>query len=164
MIRIVTALALLLAFGREAAAQTAAAPPRLKELVTVTADLVRIGDLVDNAGPAANIAIFRAPDLGQTGSVDVSRVAEALRPHDIAALDTGGLAEVVVTRLSRAIAAKEIEERIARAHRRPIRLRRRQEPRRHVRPRGARRCMSKLDRRRRPVGLAHQRRAAHRAL
>ena len=83
--------------------------------MTVTADLVRIGDLVDNAGAAANIAMFRAPDLGQTGAVQVARIAEALRPHDIAELDTGGLTEVVVTRLSRVITGKDVEERIARA-------------------------------------------------
>ena len=89
--------------------------PRLKELVTVTSDIVRIGDLVDNAGMAANIAVFRAPDLGQTGAVGITRVAEALRPHDIGALDMHGLTEVVVTRLSRAITGKDIEERIVRA-------------------------------------------------
>jgi flagella basal body P-ring formation protein FlgA len=89
--------------------------PRLRELVTVTGDLVRIGDLVDNAGAAASIAVFRAPDLGQTGSVPTAQVVAALRPHEIAGIDTGGLSEVIVTRLSRAIAGKDIEERIARA-------------------------------------------------
>ena len=44
-----------------------------------SAEVVRIGDLVENAGAAANIAIFRAPDLGETGSVPVARVIEALR-------------------------------------------------------------------------------------
>ena len=79
MIRIaILALALLMAF-RPRGRGAGRAAPRLKELVTVTADLVRIGDLVDNAGPAANIAVFRAPDLGQTGAVQVARVTEALK-------------------------------------------------------------------------------------
>jgi flagella basal body P-ring formation protein FlgA len=110
-------LALLTAFGGEAASQgtPSLAAPRLKELVTVTADLVRIGDLVDNAGAAASIAVFRAPDLGQTGAVQIARITEALKPHDVGGLDTGGLSEVVVTRLSRVISAKDVEERIARA-------------------------------------------------
>jgi flagellar basal body P-ring formation protein FlgA len=119
MIRIATALALLLAFGHEVVAgpQTMgqAKTPKLKELVTVTSEVVRIGDLVENAGPAANVPVFRAPDLGQTGSVPVQRIAEALRPHDLAGLDTDGLSEVVVTRLSRAITSKDMSERIARA-------------------------------------------------
>src|SRR5688572_10026560 len=102
MIRLVITLALLAAPAGAAASQDTAPPaPKLKELVTITADLVRIGDLVDNAGAAASIAVFRAPDLGQTGTVQVARVTDALKAHDIAGLDTGGLSEVIVTRLSR---------------------------------------------------------------
>lgn len=117
MIRIVIALAMLVALGREASSEAAAASaaPRLKQLVSVTAEIVRIGDLVENAGAAADIAVFRAPDPGQTGSVSVARVAEALRPYDVARLDTGGLSEVVVTRLSRAITQDAITERIKRS-------------------------------------------------
>src|SRR5262249_21519469 len=68
-----------------------------------------------NAGTASNIAVFRAPDLGHTGTVEVIRVTEALKPHEMDKLDTNGLSEVVVTRLSRVITAKDIEERITRA-------------------------------------------------
>jgi flagellar basal body P-ring formation protein FlgA len=113
MIRFIAAAALLTAFTGSAASQNAT--PRLKELVTVTADVVRIGDLLENAGPAAGIAVFRAPDLGHTGTVEVPRVTEALKSHDIDGLSTNGLSEVVVTRLSRVITAKDVEERITRA-------------------------------------------------
>jgi len=113
MIRIIIALTMLAALGREAGSEVAA--PRLKELVTVNSEIVRIGDLVENAGAAADIPVFRAPDLGHTGTVQVSRIADALRHHDITGLDTGGLTGVVVTRLSRAITGKEIADRIARA-------------------------------------------------
>ena len=61
MIRIVLALALAAAFGREAVAETTSAAPRLKELVTVSSEIVRIGDLVENAGAAADVPVFRAP-------------------------------------------------------------------------------------------------------
>ncbi len=115
MIRIVTALIVLVALNGEATAQADAARPRLRELVTVSSEIVRIGDLVDNAGASAEVPVFRAPDLGQTGSVPLSRIAEALRPHDIAGLDTAGLSEVIVTRLSRPISQKDISERITRA-------------------------------------------------
>jgi flagella basal body P-ring formation protein FlgA len=115
MIRIVLALVMAVALDRQAFAETAAAAPRLKELVAVTSEIVRIGDLVENAGAAADVPVFRAPDLGQTGAVPVSRVAEALRPYDITGVETGGLTEVVVTRLSRALTGKDITDRIARA-------------------------------------------------
>lgn len=117
MLRIVT-LALLFALTSPAAAQvTGSLPPapRLKELVSVTSDVVRIGDLIDNAGATADIPVFRSPDLGFTGGVPIARVIEALAPYQIATLDTGSLKEVVVTRLSRSITSKEIEARIARA-------------------------------------------------
>jgi flagella basal body P-ring formation protein FlgA len=115
MIRIVLALAMVAMLGRAACAETRSTAPRLKELVTVSSEIVRIGDLVENAGIAADVPVFRAPDLGQTGAVPISRVADALRPYDITGLDTSGLSEVVVTRLSRALTAKDVTDRIARA-------------------------------------------------
>ncbi len=115
MIRIVVALVMVTAFGREATAETPSAAPRLKELVAVSSEIVRIGDLVENAGAAADVPVFRAPDLGQTGAVQLARIIEALRPYDLTGLDTGGLNEVVVTRLSRAMTAKDITDRITRA-------------------------------------------------
>jgi flagellar basal body P-ring formation protein FlgA len=90
-------------------------PPALKREATVTGAIVRIGDLVENAGTVADVAIFRAPDLGQTGSVPAARVLEAVRPHHIVSLDTGGLDEVKVTRASRLVTASEIEARVLRA-------------------------------------------------
>ncbi len=115
MTRTAFAAALLLVLAHDARAGEPAPPLRLKELVSVTADLVRIGDLVENAGDAASVAVFRAPDLGHTGSVPTAQVLAALRTHDISNVDTADLAEVIVTRLSRAISVKDIEERVARA-------------------------------------------------
>jgi flagella basal body P-ring formation protein FlgA len=115
MIRIVLALVMMATFGREATAETTSAAPRLRELVAVSSEIVRIGDLVENAGAAADVPVFRAPDLGQTGAVQLGRIIEALRPYDLTGLDTGGLNEVVVTRLSRAMTAKDITDRITRA-------------------------------------------------
>jgi len=89
--------------------------PTLKAEATVIGDVVRIGDLVENAGEAAEVAIFRAPDIGQTGTVPASRVLDAVLLHKVLGLDTRGLSEVVVTRASRAITGKEIEARILRA-------------------------------------------------
>src|SRR6478672_6853836 len=115
MIRSSIALVLLVLLGHPAGAASATAAPRLKELVAVSSEIVRIGDLVENAGAAADVPVFRAPDLGQTGAVQLARIIEALRPYDLTGLDTGGLNEVVVTRLSRAMTAKDITDRITRA-------------------------------------------------
>ena len=89
--------------------------PALKASVTVSSDIVTIGDLVENAGPVADVPIFRAPDLGTTGAVATDRILDAIRPHQLIGIDTRGLAEVTVTRASRAIPAREISARIAQA-------------------------------------------------
>jgi flagellar basal body P-ring formation protein FlgA len=105
---------ILLALAAPAAAQVAP-PPKLKPAVTVTSDIVRIGDLLDDAGTLAATPVFRAPDLGQTGAVLTGKIMDALRAHGVVRIDTQGIPEVTVTRLSRTIAVKDIEARIARA-------------------------------------------------
>jgi flagella basal body P-ring formation protein FlgA len=82
--------------------------PRLRAEVTVSSDFVRLGDLLDNAGPAANEPVFRAPDLGTTGTVQAARVLAAARAKRIEAIDDQGLAEVAVTRASRTVSLDEI--------------------------------------------------------
>jgi flagella basal body P-ring formation protein FlgA len=108
-------LAVLAARIVPAAAQTAGGAPTLKASATVTGEIVRIGDLVENAGAVADVPIFRAPDLGQTGSVPTDRVLDAVLQHHIVGLDTHGLSEVEVTRASRTITVKDIQERVLRA-------------------------------------------------
>ena len=101
---------LLLALGTiPAAAQNA---PRLKPQAIVASEVVRIGDLIENAGLAANTPVFRAPDLGQTGAVPARAVLDAVRPYGLIAVETRGLAEVSVTHASRTIATDDIEQRV----------------------------------------------------
>lgn len=111
------AVAIALTAPVAAAAQTAtqAPAPALRASITVTSDVVRIGDLVENAGPVADIPIFRAPDLGTTGAVATDRIIDAIQPHQLIGIDTRGLADVMVTRASRAITPREISDRIAQA-------------------------------------------------
>lgn len=89
--------------------------PALRAEVSVTSEIVRVGDIVENPGAAADIAIFRAPDVGESGTVSVARVLDALRPHGLADADTRGLAEIAVNHLGRIIAASDIERAIAEA-------------------------------------------------
>ena len=109
------AIAVLVALGAAAAAQSDQARPILRSEAIVTGDVVRIGDLVEHAGIIANVAIFRAPDLGFTGTVPADAVIEAVRAHALVGLDTGGLSQVTVIRASRTIPAKEIEDCVAQA-------------------------------------------------
>src|SRR3569833_1868507 len=97
------------------ASRNATAAPALRADVQVAGDLVRIGDIVDNAGSAGQIAIYRAPDLGATGSLPVAQVLNSLRAHQVIGVDPRGLKEISVTRLARALEGKDIEQQIARA-------------------------------------------------
>jgi flagella basal body P-ring formation protein FlgA len=89
--------------------------PVLRPTVSVTSDVVRIGDVIDNAGPAAQIAIYRAPDLGTTGSLPTAQVIAALRAHQVIGVDTRNIREITVTRLARNVDAKDIQDSVARA-------------------------------------------------
>ena len=94
--------------------QASPARPMLKAEAIISGEIVRIGDLIDNAGVVAPVPIFRAPDLGYTGTVSVDAVLEAVRDHALIGVDTAGLHEIVVTRASRIVPEKDIENLIAR--------------------------------------------------
>jgi flagella basal body P-ring formation protein FlgA len=115
---------LLLTAGLLAAAMSAAAAqdsddvivaPVLRASVVVAGELVKIGDVIDNAGTAAQIAIYRAPDLGTTGSLPTAQVLAALRAHQVIGVDTRDIKEISVTRLARTLESKDIELQVARA-------------------------------------------------
>src|ERR1700687_990757 len=91
------------------------AAPVLRASVTVAGDVVRIGDVIDNAGASAQIAIYRAPDLGTTGTLPTAQVISALRAHQVIGVDTRELREIQVTRLARTLEGKDIELQVARA-------------------------------------------------
>src|ERR1043165_9890955 len=96
---------LLLALGTiPAFAQT----PRLKPQAIVASEVVRIGDLIENAGVAASTPIFRAPDLGQTGAVPARAVLDAVRPYGLVAVDVRGLGEVAGPGASRTVSARAL--------------------------------------------------------
>ena len=119
-----TARSLLLAAALLAAAPVTAlaqasedtiAAPVLRASVTVESEVVRIGDVIDNAGTSAQIAIYRAPDLGTTGSLPTAQVIAALQAHKVIGVDTRDIKAVQVTRLARTLEGKEIESQVAHA-------------------------------------------------
>jgi flagella basal body P-ring formation protein FlgA len=97
------------------ASRNVLAAPMLRASVQVSGDLVRIGDVIDNAGSAGQIAIYRAPDLGTTGTLPVAQVLNTLRTHRVIGVDTRDLKEIAVTRLARTLESKGIELQVAQA-------------------------------------------------
>ena len=89
--------------------------PVLRADVKVTGDVVRVGDLVDHAGTAALVPVYRAPDLGTTGTLATAQVLGALREHDVIGVMTDGIKQVTVTRLARTITAQQIKRAVVRA-------------------------------------------------
>lgn len=116
MRKTIATLSALLALTLPArAADDTMAAPVLRASVNVTSDVVRVGDLVDNAGSAAQIPVYRAPDLGTTGALPVAQVVNVLRAKQVIGVMTGDIKEVTVTRLARTFANKDLELAVATA-------------------------------------------------
>jgi flagellar basal body P-ring formation protein FlgA len=101
----VAAVAVCIAIAPAFSAERAA----LRGEVTASADILTLADLVDGvADAAAHTPLFRAPALGETGTVQAHRVIEAATALgiDVAA---GGKSQIVVTRAARRIGLAEIE-------------------------------------------------------
>jgi len=98
-----------------AAADDFIASPTLRANITVTSDVVRVGDLIDNAGSAALIPVYRSPDLGTTGTLTIGQVLSVLRAKQVIGVMTGDIKEVQVTRLARTLASKDLETAVASA-------------------------------------------------
>lgn len=93
------------------ASALATAQPRealLRAQIAVHGDLVTLGDLFENAGQAATVAVFRAPDLGTQGVVAAKRVATAAERNGLAWSNPDGLDQVAVRRPSRLVSVDEI--------------------------------------------------------
>jgi flagellar basal body P-ring formation protein FlgA len=105
----------MLTSGPACAADDVIAAPVLRGNVTVTGDLVRVGDLIDNAGSFAQVPVYRAPDLGTTGSLSTAQVITALRTHQVIGVDTRDIKQISVTRLARSVDGKELELAVAHA-------------------------------------------------
>ncbi|EJN09033.1 flagella basal body P-ring formation protein FlgA [Bradyrhizobium sp. YR681] len=110
-----TLSALLLLALPAQAADDVIATPTLRANVTVTTDVVRVGDLIENAGSAALIPVYRSPDLGTTGALPVAQVLSVLRAKQVIGVLTGDIKEVQVTRLARTLASKDLEIAVASA-------------------------------------------------
>lgn len=107
---VLAAAALLTAAG--GGDRLAASELRLRSNITVSSDIVRIGDLFDNAGSAAEIPIFRSPSPGRSGFLTARRVAYAVRNYGLNWNNPYRISEIAVYRDGRQISLSEIEDAI----------------------------------------------------
>lgn len=84
--------------------------PTLKRTVTVHGEVVRLGDLIANAGKLGDVAIYRAPDLGTTGRVPAADVLAIATEKGLFGIDPAGVNAIEVTRASRPFSAQELTE------------------------------------------------------
>lgn len=105
------------AAGQPVSAPAIAPAPRalpaasiLKTDIAIAADIITFGDLVSGLDEAnARLPAFRAPALGETGTIQLQRIVESARMNGVPEFVTGNAAQVVVTRLARRINSGEIE-------------------------------------------------------
>lgn len=70
----------------------------LRSHVSVTGNIVTLGDLFDDAGTAGDIVIAAAPRPGAPTAISVSRISQVARRNGIAWRNTQGLTRIVVSR------------------------------------------------------------------
>ncbi len=87
---------------------TQAAAASLRPLATVDAEIVRVGDLFDDAGPAADTPLLRAPAPGRRYVLEAVWLAETARVHHVAWRPQHRFERVVVERLGRVVPGAEI--------------------------------------------------------
>lgn len=108
MIRLASAAVALL-LSVPAFAAPAHAGPTLRHEAVVSRDVVTVGDLIDGADGLEGVALFRAPDPGQTGPVSAAVAIAAARRAGVQGVEAGDVREVFVTRASREITPAELE-------------------------------------------------------
>lgn len=86
------------------------AGPALKQLVEVDSHHVTLGDLFANAGKRAGIALFRAPEPGQSFELTLRQAAKLARRAGMAWDMTGAPAIVHIKRASTSIAHESVME------------------------------------------------------
>ncbi|WEK05548.1 MAG: flagellar basal body P-ring formation chaperone FlgA [Candidatus Devosia phytovorans] len=79
-------------------ANTAFAAPVLRSDIMVSAPLVTVGDMFEDAGTQAETALFRSPQPGTSGQVPLADVTAAMTRIGLAQFDAAGVTAIRVTR------------------------------------------------------------------
>lgn len=94
--------------ARAGTASLEGAPPRLVGTVTVTGEIVRLGDIFENTGPKAETPIAYAPAPGRRATLDANWLAETARQNDLTWKPRTPAEQVTVVRASQTIGADAI--------------------------------------------------------
>jgi flagellar basal body P-ring formation protein FlgA len=117
LLAMVIGLAPTIGFGGEPASGTAAksgaAPVTLRRDVTVTGEIVRLGDLFLNTGDRAQASVAHAPAPGASAVLDADWLAETARLYGLSWRPASRNVRLVVRRASRTIERDNIARRIA---------------------------------------------------
>jgi flagellar basal body P-ring formation protein FlgA len=111
-------LSLIFALGTAVAAlgaigQSFAQTPRIKAEIAVTSDSIRLGEIIEGLSKDADIAVFRAPQPGQRGTIRTDRILGAARELGLFEVDAAGLQAISVYRPARTISRLEMENTVA---------------------------------------------------
>ena len=85
------------------------APPRLVGSVTITGDILRLGDIFENIGAKADTAIAYAPPPGRRATLDAHWLAETARLNELDWTPRTPAEHVTVERASQKIGADAIQ-------------------------------------------------------
>lgn len=91
------------------------ASPSLRRAAVVEGDVVTLGDLVEGCATLCATPLFRAPDPGESGTIQASRVIAAARESGLMNVAAGRIGHVLVTRTGRAATREEIDAALAQA-------------------------------------------------
>lgn len=104
---------LLATFATALLAGTAFAAPTLKADIVVSAAVVTVGDMFEDAGTAAEQPLFRSPKPGTSGLVPLTDITAAAARVGIATFDTNGVTASRVTRAASVVDEARIAQLIA---------------------------------------------------
>jgi flagella basal body P-ring formation protein FlgA len=102
-----------LPFGAVLAGEEEKRGAMLRKQITVNGDIVTLGDIFQNSGLKADVAVFRSPKIGSSGMVSVSRIAEAARRNGLEWYNPWPVNRISVSRPSRTVSVDEIKSIIA---------------------------------------------------
>ena len=85
-------------------------PAKLIGNVEVSNRLVTLGDLFENAGELSGKAVFRAPSIGQSGTIRAYRVIDAARRAGLVRIAPTDVAIVQVQRASELVTENDVTE------------------------------------------------------
>ena len=85
-------------------------PAILMGTVSVSENLVRLGDLFQNAGELSNKPVFRAPSIGQSGTISALRVIDAAQRAGLSNIARSAIQTVHVSRASELVTEQDISE------------------------------------------------------